>query len=330
MKKNNNYFINSNAIWDIDIYSFENLCEKLFHLHYYNNKIYQQFCNYINKIPGKVASIEKIPFLPVGFFKSHVINIKEKYDLVFQSSGTTGTERSKHYIFDKNIYENSFLKSFNLFFGEPSQYAILGLLPSYSEHPNSSLIYMVQNLMNKSKNKDNGFYVYNIAKLAEDIEKLQNFNQKVILFGVSFALLDFAEQYKINFPELIIIETGGMKGGRKEITREELYKTIMDSTGVKQVYSEYGMTELCSQAYAKKNGMFQTPPWMKILIRDSNDPFAYLETNKIGGLNIIDLANIYSCPFIATDDLGKINAEGSFEVLGRLDYSEIRGCSTMI
>ena len=237
---------------------------------------------------------------------------------------------SKHLVTDVSWYEESFRRAFEIFYGDIRDYCILALLPSYLEREGSSLIYMAEDLVKRSNNPDSGFYLYNHDELYQQLKKQQDAKKPTLLIGVTFALLDFVEQYPIDFPELIVMETGGMKGRRKEMIREELHQTLCNGFGVDAIHSEYGMTELLSQAYSKGNGIFQCPPWMKIITRDTNDPISSLGNEKTGGINVIDLANINSCSFIATQDLGKVYADGSFEVLGRFDDSDIRGCNLLI
>ena len=310
---------------------FNEVCLKVFNYQYKENKIYKKYVDELKVKINNIENCDQIPFLPVEFFKTHkIITGTGVVQKIFKSSGTTGFVASSHYITDLNIYEKSFVKTFNLFYGKPEKYTFLALLPSYSERNDSSLIYMVQKLMNISNKKDNRFYLYDHQELFEKITDLEKQNKKTILFGVSFALIDFFEKYNIELKHTTIIETGGMKGRKKEIVREELHSVIKSATGLSGIHSEYGMTELLSQAYSKSNNLYKTPPWMKILIRDTNDPFDYIETGKSGGINIIDLANIYSCSFIETKDLGKIHKDNSFEVLGRFDNSDIRGCNLMV
>ncbi|MCD4793280.1 MAG: acyltransferase [Bacteroidales bacterium] len=310
---------------------FNEVCLKVFNYQYKENKIYKKYVDELKVKINNIENCDQIPFLPVEFFKTHkIITGTGVVQKIFKSSGTTGFVASSHYITDLNIYEKSFVKTFNLFYGKPEKYTFLALLPSYSERNDSSLIYMVQKLMNISNKKDNRFYLYDHQELFEKITDLEKQNKKTILFGVSFALIDFFEKYNIELKHTTIIETGGMKGRKKEIVREELHSVIKSATGLSGIHSEYGMTELLSQAYSKSNNLYKTPPWMKILIRDTNDPFDYIETGKSGGINIIDLANIYSCSFIETKDLGKKLSDGSFEVLGRFDDSDIRGCNLMV
>ena len=310
---------------------FSETALQIFNFQYNNNPIYGNYIKELNTDISKIKHYKDIPFLPVDFFKTHkVVSSDKNAQTVFRSSGTTGMTRSEHHIIDLKIYEESFLRTFNLFYGKPEEYVFSALLPSYSEQGSSSLIYMMQKLMHLSNKPENNFYLYNHQELFEKLNELENRRQKTILFGVSFALLDFFEEFKIKLRNTTIIETGGMKGRKKEIVREELHKIIKKATGLKHIHSEYGMTELLSQAYAKTENKYQAPPWMKILIRDANDPFSYLEKNKSGGINIIDLANINSCSFIETKDLGKLHNDNSFEILGRFDNSDIRGCNLMV
>ncbi len=310
--------------------AFEKTAIEVFNYQYNNNLVYQQFCNYLKIKPESITKIEEIPFLPVEFFKTHAIKTTEfTAQAVFLSSGTTGANQSKHLVKDLNIYETSFNQCFEQFYGNIEDYCVLALLPSYMEREGSSLIYMVDVLIKKSKHPESGFFLKNEQILIEKLQFLTKNKQKTILFGVSFALLDLAENYQIDLSDIIIMETGGMKGRREELTREELHSIYKQSFNVDFVHSEYGMTELLSQAYSKGNGVFNCPAWMKILIRDINDPFNIIENNKTGGINVIDLANIDSCSFIATQDLGKIGANG-FEVLGRFDNSDLRGCNLLV
>ena len=310
---------------------FQNLALRIFNYQFENNSVYRSFCDLLYKHPSDVKSIEEIPFLPIQFFKSHqVISSTESPKITFSSSGTTGSITSKHIVTDLELYERSFRKAFELFYGDISSYTVLALLPSYLEREGSSLIYMVNDLIQKSNNPESGFYLNNLADLSEKLTALDASGQKVLLIGVSFALLDLVESEKFNLQNTVIMETGGMKGRRKEVTRKELHQTLTEGFGVDLIHSEYGMTELLSQGYSKGNGIFETPPWMKILIRDTEDPFTILGCDKTGGLNVIDLANINSCSFIATQDLGKVYPDHSFEVLGRFDHSDIRGCNLMV
>jgi phenylacetate-coenzyme A ligase PaaK-like adenylate-forming protein len=304
---------------------------KIFHFQLKNIKVYADFVHYLGVKPDKVKQLSDIPFLPIEFFKSHeIISRGKKADAVFESSGTTGISTSRHLVADINIYKKSFLQSFTGFYGHPSDYCILALLPSYLERQGSSLIFMADHLINLSRHPESGFYLDEHEKLISVLKRLKNENQKTILLGVSFALLDLAEKFKEDLSGIMIMETGGMKGRRKELVREELHGILKQSFNVENIHSEYGMTELLSQAWSKGNGTFNTPPWMRILIRDSHDPFQILSPNVPGLINIIDLANIYSCSFIATSDLGKVFPDGSFEVSGRMDAADIRGCNLLI
>ena len=296
-----------------------------------NNSVYKTFLNHLKVDVNAIEKIEQIPFLPIQFFKSHkIISSKAITQQVFLSSGTTGMVQSKHYVTDISIYEESFTKAFQLFYGAIENYTVLALLPSYLERTGSSLIYMVNSFIGKSKNPKSGFYLDNLDELAENLQELDKKGEKILLIGVSFALLDLLDNYKFNLKNTIIMETGGMKGKRKELIREELHNILCDGFGVSKIHSEYGMTELLSQAYSKGNGIFECPPWMKILTRDTEDALSILPEGKSGGINVIDLANINSCSFIATQDLGKTYKNGSFEVLGRFDSSDIRGCNLLV
>jgi len=305
---------------------------KVFAEQYENCKIYRRYADMLHCDANKISSVEQIPFLPIEFFKTQrVIAEGKSAQICFTSSGTTGNQTSTHFVADKSLYEESFLRCFRQFVGNPENYAILALLPSYLERENSSLVYMVNELIVQSKNPDSDFYLSNFAEFADKIKRLDTQNKKILVFGVGFALLDVAEQYKFNCKDLIVFETGGMKGRRREISREELHQKLQVGFGVKTIYSEYGMTELLSQAYSTNGETFNTPPWMKILIRDMQDPLTIVkQPNSRGGINVIDLANLYSCSFIATQDLGKIRSDGSFEVLGRIQHSDIRGCNMLV
>jgi phenylacetate-coenzyme A ligase PaaK-like adenylate-forming protein len=310
---------------------FRKIALSLFKYQLANNQVYKSFCKTLKIQPENVQAIEQIPFLPVSFFRSHQIahDVGEK-TIMFESSGTTKSETSRHYVSFPDLYEQSFSQSFRLFYGEPSDYVFLSLLPSYLERQNSSLVYMMNKLMKQSGHPDNGFFLKNDDTLYEKLRMLKQSTKQIMLFGVSFALLDFAERYHVEFPELIIVETGGMKGRRQEITRKELHEILMTAFQVNSVHSEYGMTELLSQAWSSGKGLFRSPPWMKILIREMNDPLTISGFNKTGGVNVIDFANAFSCPFIATDDLGILYEDGGFEILGRFDSASVRGCNTML
>ena len=305
---------------------------EIFNYQYYNNSLYQHFVKSLGKDPSEILSLYEIPFLPVEFFRNHKITTGDfQVEKIFESSGTTGVSTSKHYINDLSLYEESFLRTFRLFYGEPEKFLINALLPSYMEREGSSLVYMADNLIKRSNNRDSGFYNSNIGDLLMTIKKAKAEKQKVLLLGVSFALLDLAENESSDLPGVIVMETGGMKGRRKELTRSELHSILKDKLNVTTIHSEYGMTELLSQAYSRGNGIFYCPPWMKVIIRDPQDPLTlFAEPAKTGGINIIDLANMNSCSFISTGDLGKVHEDGGFEVLGRFDNSDIRGCNLMI
>jgi len=321
---------NNLSIFDIQTpQAFDQLALKIFKYQATNNLIYHKFITLLGICIDDVKKITDIPFLPIQFFKDYQVTTEKDYETIFKSSGTTGMQRSTHYIKDLALYKESFTKGFEYFYGSINEYSILALLPSYVAQGDSSLVYMVQNLIEQSQNKYSGFYLNEDEKLAKTLQKLNNEGKKTLLIGVSYALLDLTEKYNFNLQNSIIMETGGMKGRRKELLREELHQVLQKSFGVKSIHSEYGMTELLSQSYSKGNGIFQSPPWQKILIRDTEDPFTYLENGKTGGINIIDLANIYSCSFITTQDLGKKNTNG-FEILGRFDHSDLRGCNLLI
>ena len=324
--------MNPELIFDISGPSdFEKKVLEIFKFQFENNLVYRSFCDLLCKHPSEIKDLKDIPFLPIDFFKSHEIKISsKKTSKIFTSSGTTGSNLSKHYVTDLDLYEKSFMKCFKVFYGDINDYTILGLLPSYLERNNSSLVYMVNKMIEQSKFPESRFYLDEIDELKETILNLEKEKRKTILIGVSYALLDLIEYHKFDLKHTIIMETGGMKGKRKELIKSELHKLLKNGFGVNNIHSEYGMTELLSQAYSKKNGLFSTPPWMKILIRDTEDPQSILPLAKTGGINIIDLANINSCPFIATMDLGKLHEDGQFEVLGRFDQSDIRGCNLMV
>lgn len=310
--------------------NFNETALKVFQFQYKNCEIYKRYVDLIKPKNYKPKQYTEIPFLPISFFKNHIV-LNKNYtpNQFFQSSGTTKKALSKHYIATINWYEKSFIKTFELFFGNIKEYCFLALLPSYSENANSSLIYMVSSLMKISIHQSNGFYLYNHQDLINTLQKLKKENQKTIVFGVSFSLLDFAEFSPPSFENLIYIETGGMKGRKTEITKMELLNTLQNKLNSTKIFSEYGMTELFSQAYSLQNNIYTCPPWMKILIRDSDDPFSFNENNS-GGINIIDLANVHSCSFIETEDLGKKKSKTEFEIIGRMDTADIRGCSQLI
>ena len=310
---------------------FEKITLKIFRFQYDNNSVYKQFCDFLKKDKTNVKRIEEIPFLPIQFFKSHeVLSTSTPVQTTFTSSGTTGMNTSKHHVTDLSFYEESYRLAFRQFYGNIEDYVVLALLPSYLEREGSSLIHMVDDLIQLSNNPESGFYLNNHDELIEKLIQLDTDGQNVILIGVTYALLDLIEKQKFNLKNTIIMETGGMKGKRKEMIREELHLELCQGYGVSEIHSEYGMTELLSQAYSLGDGVFECPNWMQILIRDTEDALTYITDGKTGGINVIDLANINSCSFIATQDLGKIVGTNAFEVLGRFDNSDIRGCNLMV
>jgi phenylacetate-coenzyme A ligase PaaK-like adenylate-forming protein len=309
---------------------FEKIALKVFRYQYENNSVYHDFCNLLKVNASQVKTITQIPFLPIQFFKSHsVVSNANPIATTFTSSGTTGMITSKHLVTDVSLYDQSYQDAFSQFYGNIEDYVILALLPSYQEREGSSLIYMVKDLIEKTNNPESGFFLHNYEELIQKLIRLDNEGQNVILIGVTYALLDLVETQKFNLKNTIIMETGGMKGKRKEMIREELHAQLCEGFGVSTIHSEYGMTELLSQAYSFGNGVFECPNWMQILIRDTEDALTYLDDEKTGGINVIDLANINSCAFIATQDLGKKRG-ATFEVLGRFDHSDIRGCNLMV
>ncbi|WP_027377184.1 LuxE/PaaK family acyltransferase [Kaistella palustris] len=334
---------------------FRQKCLETFRYQYQNIKVYRKFVDYLNIDPTKVHEVDNIPFLPIEMFKNHtILDHTKNTELYFQSSGTTQMNLSKHWIADEKLYRESIAKSFEQFIGKPEDFVFLGLLPSYLEKQNSSLIYMVNFLMEKSGKPENGYFLYNHNELLELLQKLAVEDKKVILFGVSFALLDFLDfaqsdpRFGKSSAQLTIIETGGMKGRKEEMTKDELLGILQKGFGTDRIYSEYSMTELLSQAYSLGHNIYESPNWMRVLIRNTEDPFSYVEKGRSGAINIIDLANQYSCSFIATQDLGKIIVDPEpfsvpesvlkgpkvlsdrFQVLGRIDHSDIRGCSLLV
>jgi phenylacetate-coenzyme A ligase PaaK-like adenylate-forming protein len=310
---------------------FEKIALKVFRYQYEHNLVYHEFCLHLKVEKQEVKSLLQIPFLPIQFFKSHqVVSGDNPIQTTFTSSGTTGMTTSKHFVSDLSLYESSYLQAFSQFYGNIEDYVALALLPSYLEREGSSLIYMVNDLIERTNNPDSGFYLHNYEELISKLKALDQSGQNVILIGVTYALLDLIEMQKFQLKNTIIMETGGMKGKRKELIREELHEMLCDGFGVDSIHSEYGMTELLSQAYSFGDGVFECPPWMQILIRDTEDALHYMADGKTGGINVIDLANINSCSFIATQDLGKKNPNATFEVLGRFDNSDIRGCNLMV
>ncbi|WP_308991428.1 acyl transferase [Mariniflexile litorale] len=324
--------INTDAIFNIQSETqFNELALKIFKYQFENNRVYRSFCDLLYKHPSDVKTMQEIPFLPIQFFKTHdIVSSTEPIQSTFTSSGTTGSITSKHLVTNLEIYKESFNKGFQKFYSNIEDYIVLALLPSYLEREGSSLIYMVDALIKQSKHSGSGFYLNNISELKDKLIRLDSEGKKVLLIGVSFALLDLVETHQFNLKHTIVMETGGMKGRRKELIREELHLQLKQGFGVTSIHSEYGMTELLSQAYSKGNGVFNTPNWMRILTRDTEDALSIQPKGKAGGINVIDLANINSCSFIATQDLGKVYENGSFEIIGRFDDSDIRGCNLMV
>ena len=321
-----------NSIFNIRNHNdFNKIALEIFQFQAENCAVYKEFITLLNINISVVKSVNEIPFLPIQFFKSHkVLATKNTIQKTFLSSGTTGNTQSKHHVTDLSIYEKSFTKGFENLYGAIENYTVLALLPSYLERDGSSLIYMANSFIKKSNKPKSGFYLNNLEELHKNLIELDKNNDKTLLIGVSFALLDLVEVYKFDLKNTIIMETGGMKGRRKELIREELHQVLSSGFGVENIHSEYGMTELLSQAYSKGNGIFECPPWMKVLTRDTEDALTILSEGKSGGINVIDLANINSCSFIATQDSGKTYKNGTFEVLGRFDDSDIRGCNLMV
>ena len=312
-------------------HQFSEVALAVFQHQFKHNKVYRSFCDLLFIHPSEVSKVEEIPFLPIQFFKSRkVLSSLDEIQETFTSSGTTGSSVSKHLVTDINLYKQSYLRGFAHFYGDITEYTVLALLPNYLERNGSSLVFMVADLIEKSKNTESGFYLDNIQELARKLVALDKRGQKTLLIGVSFALLDLIALQKFNLKNTTVMETGGMKGRRKEMIREELHTLLQSGFGVSEIHSEYGMTELLSQGYSKGKGIFETPPWMKILTRDTEDALTINSLEKNGGINIIDLANYNSCSFIASQDLGKVHKNETFEVLGRFDNSDIRGCNLMV
>lgn len=311
--------------------NFESASLSLFQEQYTRIKAYREFCDLLQRTPDNVKALQDIPFLPVEFFKTRELKPEGiPVQTIFRSSGTTGQERSQHLVTDLELYRESFRAGFEHFYGDPANYCIAALLPSYAERPDSSLIFMVDDLMRLSGNPKGGYLGGTTEEIIRKITALDKGPDPVLLIGVSFALLDLAETHRLELQHTIIMETGGMKGRRKEIVREDLHAILCKGFGVDRIHSEYGMTELLSQGYSAGNGRFRTPPWMRVLFRDTEDPFHYIPQRKTGGINVVDLANRNSCAFLATQDLGKGFPDGSFEVLGRFDHSDVRGCNLLV
>lgn len=319
-----------NNIFSVSSDTFQQQALKMFRYQYSTNKVYRDWITALKINIDSITNLSEIPFLPVSFFKTHnIISGDFAHEVVFTSSGTTGTVNSNHFVKELKLYTESFSRGFKEFYGNPDDWCIIGLLPSYLEREGSSLIMMVEELIKLSKNSKSGFYLNEYQKLADVLNELEKQKQKTLLIGVTFALLDFAEQFPMQLSHTTVMETGGMKGRREEMIREDVHAFLKNQFKIDEVHSEYGMTELLSQAYSGGNGIFKTPAWMQVLVRDEDDPLLVKEKGR-GLINVIDLANIYSCSFIATDDIGKIAEDGSFEVLGRRDNSDIRGCSLMV
>ncbi|MEN1785617.1 MAG: acyl transferase [Bacteroidota bacterium] len=318
------------TIFETTTTDFATKALSLFRYQWKKNEVYRTFCDHLKVNPDSVTKPEAIPFLPIEFFKSHtVLTGSCTPQTVFTSSGTTGVEVSKHHICDLQVYEQGFQDTFHRFYGDISEYCLLALLPSYLERKGSSLVHMVSGLIQKTGHPDSGFYLNDLEALAQKLKQLEAKGTKTLLIGVSFALLDLAAALSLPLKHTVVMETGGMKGRRKEMIREDLHRTLQQAFGEYPIHSEYGMTELLSQAYSKGEGVFYAPPWMRVFSRDTSDPLKMNAHGKTGGLNIIDLANVHSCAFIATQDLGKVRADGAFEVLGRFDHADIRGCNLM-
>lgn len=324
-------------IFEADETSFESLALEIFSFQYQKNSLYQSFCNHLGIQNRSVKELSDIPFLPIRFFKTNrIVSGTFEEEIFFESSGTTGSINSRHYIKDLRLYETSFLKGIHHFYGDINKTCIIGLLPSYLEKGQSSLVYMVNNLIQKTEIKGSGFYLYETEALKEQLRYNESVGQPTLLFGVTYALLDFAEEYPMQLQHTIVVETGGMKGRRIEMTRSQVHDILKKQWQLKAIHSEYGMTELLSQAYSAGDGLFQSSPTMKLLIRAEDDPLEVRSAKNLkkksisGAVNIIDLANLYSCSFLATDDMGILHQNGRFEIAGRLDNSDVRGCGLML
>ncbi|MCS6934967.1 MAG: acyl transferase [Chitinophagales bacterium] len=323
--------VTRDEVFNVSTRDFEALALRIFAYQYTHVSLYRAFCNAMKKQPGAVTRMEEIPFLPIQFFRTHRVAVEHAADaVVFESSGTTGSVPSRHHIVDVSWYDQSLERTFRMFYGDPGQYVWLALMPSPAERPRASLLYMVERFMQHSGDALNGYYLHNFSQLHQALIHARETKRKTILIGITYALLDFAQAYKIHFPDLIVMETGGMKGKRPEMTREEVHQLLCETFGVQAVHSEYGMTELSSQAYSQGKGLFVSPPWMKILLRHTDDPTHVVRRGRNGALNIIDLANVNSCAFIATEDVGTLNDNGSFFVHGRMLHAEQRGCNLMM
>jgi hypothetical protein len=325
-------FIDNSRLFSVsDLQTFEALSLEIFNYQVRHTEVYGRFVANLGIDIQSIKELKNIPYLPIEFFKSQkIICGNSPAEAIFSSSGTSGMVRSQHLVKDLSIYRESYRKAFQLFYGDIKDYVILALLPSYQEREGSSLIYMVDDLIGLSNQEKSGYFLYDHQSLKNTLDDLKKSKTPTILIGVTYALLDFVESHRIEFPELIVMETGGMKGKRKELLRAELHDILCVGFGVPSIHSEYGMTELLSQAYSKGNGIFYCPPWMKVTVRDTNDPLSLLGHNQTGGINITDFANIHSCSFLASQDLGKTYQDGSFEILGRFDNSDIRGCNLLV
>ncbi|MDX9847719.1 MAG: acyltransferase [Tenuifilaceae bacterium] len=318
-------------IFEVDERSFEQLALEVFQYQAQHNEVYRRYIELLKIDYSSISKIDEIPFLPISLFKTHTVYAGVGApEATFSSSGTTGVETSKHNVAKLSVYETSFLNGFKLFYGNPKDYCILALLPSYLERQGSSLVYMVQRLIEESGHKSSGFFLNNHDELVRILLEQEKINQPTVVVGVTFALLDLANRFTLNLSNTVVMETGGMKGRGKELVRSDMHDILKKSLGIKSVHSEYGMTELLSQAYSKGDGIFETPPWMKVLTRDPYDPFSLMSFGQSGAINVIDLANIYSCSFIQTDDLGMVYPNGTFAILGRMDGSQIRGCNLLV
>jgi hypothetical protein len=319
-----------NRIFLIKKNDFDETALEIFRMQSENNPVYKKYIEELKADRSQINSLTKIPFLPVNFFKTQKIKTTSfEENIFFESSGTTETVNSRHFVKDTSLYKKSFVEAFKRSYGEPEQWCIIGLLPSYLERKNSSLVFMVDELIKMSGHPKSNFYLHDFEKLSSELKLLENAKQKTLLIGVTYALIDFAEKYPMSLSNTVVMETGGMKGKRKEITRKEVHDFLKKQFGLSSIHSEYGMTELLSQAYSKNNGVFECPQWMKVLVRNEDDPFD-ISFSGSGIINIVDLANIYSCSFIATDDAGKIFENGNFEISGRTDGSDLRGCNLLV
>jgi hypothetical protein len=317
-------------IFRVNAADFESMAMSVFRFQAADNEVYRDYLSALNVDPASVIRLDQVPFLPISFFKTKKVATGQfEPEVVFESSGTTGSVNSKHFVKNTDLYRRSFMEAFRLFYGMPEKWSVIGLLPSYLERSSSSLVMMADELIKSSKHPLSGFYLYEHRQLRDNLQKLQQSRQRTLLIGVSFALLDFGEQFGLPLNNCVIMETGGMKGRRAEITRPELHETLKRYFGLTEIHSEYGMTELLSQAYSLSDGFFSCPPWMRVMVRDDDDPLSVNQTGK-GILNIVDLANLYSCSFIATDDIGVVHPDLRFEVQGRMDNSDVRGCSLMV